>query len=215
MEPPRGTELHLKHPSLQLRLCNPQCRQDPGELTASREHDHQQGTQKLFSNQRSQRQAVSTSKHGSVRARGCCHCLSAQRGTLEQGVREEPLGKQELFWTAMGHQGLGAWGCLPPGVSSHPSNRSMAKVVQDKCHGQCVGYQRDPYRNSSKFQTGLKAKGNTKGKHNGQGRAGALSTQTAGSSERIKVMLVLPQQHLQLHTHTALGRPSHALETCL
>lgn len=53
----------------------------------------------MLCEQRSQGQAVSTSKHGSVCAQGCCH----SQGTSGQDPREVPPGKQELLWTAPGH----------------------------------------------------------------------------------------------------------------
>ena len=86
----------------------------------------------MFSNQHSQAQAVSTSKHGRVCAQGCCRRPSTPgKGTSGQGPGEAPLGKQEPFRMATGHhgrcqspRGWGHGGCLlpgPPGSSSPPA----------------------------------------------------------------------------------------------
>lgn len=99
----------------------------------------QQGTQKMFSNQRSQGQAVSTSKHGPVCAQGCCHRPSTPgEGTSGQASGEEPLGKQEPLWATPRHHGR----CRSPGgapLQSPPSSSPPAPPTGHGSHQRRMG----------------------------------------------------------------------------
>lgn len=93
----RGIQLGFKSPKAQA-LGPGGATRNTDEIQGSSRHPestkHQQGTQTRFSTQSSRGQAVSTSKHGFVCAKGCCHSPKrARRGHIRTGPQEG--GKQE------------------------------------------------------------------------------------------------------------------------
>lgn len=118
----RGIQLGFKSPKAQA-LGPGGATRNADEIQGSSRHPestkHQQGTQTRFSTQSSRGQAVSTSKHGFVCAKGCCHSPKrARRGHIRTGPQEggkhEPLsGRHRAVLVLQEPSGARAGGSNP------------------------------------------------------------------------------------------------------